>query len=257
METGKYVQPSTRLTPALVIYLIDASASMNEPCGPNLSTTKMAMVNAALREGVKGMVLRSMRDNKVQPRYHIAMFAYSTTVLDLLNGIRPLPDLMRVGGPPEIQAGGSATDTAGGFRQVEKLLQQHLANYKSCPAPLVCHLTDALRTTEDPSPIVQRIRSMGVDDGLVLVENVLMAEKVLRKQVKDWQKWGGVSKTRHLTDEYAKLLLTLSSPLPETYRQNINKSAGYQLQKDARLFFPGTQFELMRLAVAASSATQV
>lgn len=257
MDTGKYVQPSTRLTPALVIYLIDASASMNDVCGPTIPMTKMAMVNAALREGVKGMVLRSMRDNKVQPRYHIAMFAYSTTVLDLLDGIRSLPELMRVGGPPELQAGGSATDTAAGFSTVERLLRQHLTNYKSCPAPLVCHLTDALRTTADPSPIVQRIRGMSVDDGPVLVENVLMTEKILRKQIKDWRKWGGVSKARQLTDGYARLLFALSSPLPETYRLNINNSAGYQLQKDARLFFPGSQPEMVRLAVAASSATQI
>lgn len=255
MELGHYVQPSTRLTPALVIYLIDASASMNDPCGPAL--TKMMLVNTALREGIKGMVLRSMRDNKVQPRYHIALFAYSTKVLDLLDGIRPLPDLMRFGGPPELQAGGDGTDTAAGFSKVEQLLQQHLATYKSCPAPLVCHLTDALRTTQDPSPIVQRIREMRVDDGSVLIENVLMAEKILKKQVKDWQKWGGISKARHLSDGYARLLLALSSPLPETYRQTINNSAGYQLQKDARLFFPGTQPELVRLAVAASSATQI
>jgi hypothetical protein len=254
METGKYVQPSTRLTPALVIYLIDASASMNDPCGP---ITKMALVNNALREGVKGMILRSMRDNKVQSRYHIAMFAYSTVVLDLLDGIRGLPDLMRVGGPPELEAGGEATDTAAGFSMVEKLLQQNLATYKSCPAPLVCHLTDALHTTQDPSPIVQRIRAMSVDDGSVLVENVLMAEKIVRKPVKDWQKWEGISKARQLADDYARQLFTLSSPLPESYRQNINKSAGYQLQKDARLFFPGTQPELVRLAVAASSATQI
>jgi hypothetical protein len=255
MELGRYVQPSTRLTPALVIYLIDASASMNDLCGPTL--TKIALVNTALREGIKGMVLRSMRDNRVQPRYHIALFAYSTKVLDLLNGIRPLPDLMRVGGPPELQAGGDGTDTAAGFSAVEKLLQQHLASYKSCPAPLICHLTDALRTTQDPSPIIQRIRSMRVDDGAVLIENVLMTEKTLKKQVKDWQKWGGVNKARQLADGYARLLFELSSPLPETYRQTINNASGFQLRKDARLFFPGTQPELVRLAVATSSATQI
>ena len=254
METGKYVQPSTRLTPALVIYLIDASASMNDACGP---FTKMALVNNALREGVKGMILRSMRDNKVQSRYHVAMFAYSTVVLDLLDGIRGLPDLMRVGGPPELEAGGGATDTAAGFSMVEKLLQQNLATYKSCPAPLVCHLTDALHTTQDPAPIVQRIRAMSVDDGSVLVENVLMAEKIVRKPVKDWQQWEGISKARQLADDYARQLFALSSPLPESYRQNMNKSAGYQLQKDTRLFFPGTQPELVRLAIAASSATQL
>jgi hypothetical protein len=98
---------------------------------------------------------------------------------------------------------------------------------------------------------------MQVDDGSVLIENVLMAEKILQKQVKDWRKWGGVSKARHLSDGYARLLFALSSPLPETYRQTINNSAGYQLHKDARLFFPGTQPELVRMAVAASSATQI
>ena len=254
MNMGKYIQPATRLTPALVIYLIDASASMNDACG---MSTKIALVNAALKEVVKAMILRSMRDVKVQPRYHIAMFAYSTKVIDLLNGIRPLPDVMRVGGPPDLLAGGNSTDTAAGFAQVELLLQQHLASYKNCPAPLVCHLTDALFTTQDPSPIVKRIRAMAVEDGPVLVENILMTEKSLKRPPKDWSTWDGVLKVGHLADAYARQLFELSSLLPETYRLNINKAAGYQLKKGAALFFPGTQPELVRLALAASSATQM
>jgi hypothetical protein len=253
----QYLQPATRLTPALVIYLIDASASMNDLCGPRLTTSKIDLVNATLREGIKAMVLRSMRDNKVQPRYHVALFAYSTTVLDILQGIRTLPELMRVGGPPEIIAGGEDTDTAAGFSAVEDLLLQHLETYRGGPAPLICHLTDALRTTQDPAPIVQRIQKMRVDDGPVLVENVLMTTKLLRKPVADWQQWEGVHRAKDIADNYAKLLFSLSSLLPETYRQNINRSAGYQLQKGAALFFPGTQAELMRLAIAASSATQL
>ncbi len=257
MVTGQYLQPATRLTPALVIYLIDASASMNELCGPSLPMSKVELVNAALREGIKAMVLRSMRDNRVQPRYHVAMLAYSTTVLDLLQGVRTLPELMRVGGPPELIAGGEETDTAAGFKAVEELLNRYLENYRGSPAPLVCHLTDALRTTQDPAPIVQRIQKMSVNDGPVLVENILMSEKLLRKPVSNWQQWGGVHRPKDITDEYARLLFSLSSPIPETYRENINRSAGYQLQKGAALFFPGSQTELMRLAIAASSATQV
>ncbi|HET8910515.1 MAG TPA: vWA domain-containing protein [Ktedonobacteraceae bacterium] len=254
MVTVKYTQPATRLTPALVIYLIDASSSMNEPCG---STTKIALVNMALEEAVKGMVLRSMRDVKVQPRYHIAMFAYSTKVNDLLNGIRTLPELLRVGGSPELIAGGTETDSASGFMAVEDLLKQHLATYKNGPAPLVCHLTDGLFTTQDPAPIIQRIRAMSVEDGEVLVENILMIDKMLRKPPKEWSTWGGVQKARDLTNDYAKHLFALSSPLPETYRQNINRSAGYDLQKGVALFFPGIHPKLVQLALAASSATQM
>lgn len=42
MNSMLYTQPATSLTPALIIYLIDASHSMNDPCG---SMTKIDLVN--------------------------------------------------------------------------------------------------------------------------------------------------------------------------------------------------------------------
>src|SRR5579864_8208478 len=154
-----YTQPATSLQPALVIYLIDASYSMNDKCG---TTTKIDMVNQALREAIKDMVRRSMRDGIVQRRYKIAIFAYSTKVLDVLNGIRDLPDLVKQGFPV-ISADGE-TDTAAGFSAVETLLQAYLPQMQACPAPLVCHLTDALITASNPTPIVRRIQEMTVKD---------------------------------------------------------------------------------------------
>src|SRR5690348_7836086 len=132
-----YTQPATTLTPALVIYLIDASDSMNERCA---ETTKIGMVNTALRAMVKDMVRRSMRDSVVQRRYKLAIFAYSSDVLDILGDICDLSDLLSKG-IPELSAGG-VTNTAAGFAHVETLLNAHLSEYKRCPAPLVCHLTD-------------------------------------------------------------------------------------------------------------------
>jgi len=246
-----YTQPATSLQPALVIYLIDASYSMNDLCG---TTTKIDMVNKALREAIKDMVRRSMRDGIVQRRYKIAIFAYSTNVLDVLDGICDLPDVVKHG-VPVISADGD-TDTAAGFSAVETLLKTHLTKFQANPAPLICHLTDALITAGDPIPVVRRIQTMAVNDGPVLVENVYVADNMLRSPVQDWSQWGGVVKPRQLTNEYARFLLQLSSPLPETYRQNIN-NAGYALQKGAALFFPGTQTELVRLAFAISTATQL
>ena len=251
MDIRTYTQPATTLTPALVIYLIDASHSMNDFCGP---TTKIALVNTALKNAVKDMVRRSMRDGIVQKRYKIAIFAYSTEVVDVLGGIRDLPELVRFGVP--ILSAGGETDTAAGFAAVEQLLQSHLIEFQRSPAPLVCHLTDALLTANDPSPIVKRIQTLGVNDGPILVENVYVADNMLRKPVQDWQQWGGVLKMNVLTNDYAKLLFRLSSPLPETYRQNIN-NYGYHLQSGASLFFPGTHSDLVRLAFAISAATQL
>jgi hypothetical protein len=246
-----YTQPATTLTPALVIYLIDASQSMNDRCG---STTKIDVVNMALKNAIKDMVRRSMRDGVVQRRYKIAIFAYSTKVLDVLDGICDLPDLVRAGVP--ILSVGGKTDTAAGFAAVEQLLEAHLAEFQRCPAPLVCHLTDAQFTARDPSPIVQRIQALSVNDGPVLVENIYVADNMLRKPVQNWYEWGGVLKARQLTNIYAKLLFHLSSPLPESYRQNIN-NYGYHLQPGSSLFFPGTHTDLIRLAFAISAATQL
>jgi hypothetical protein len=247
----RYTQPATSLTPALIVYLIDASHSMNDPCG---AMTKIELVNRALRDVIKDMVRRSMRDGVVQRRYKVAIIAYSTQVVDVLGGIRDLPDLVREG-TPVLSAGGE-TDTSAGFAAVETLLQDHLARFQSCPAPLVCHLTDALFTESDPSPLIRRIQALAVNDGPVLIENVYVADRMLRSPVSDWHTWGGVLKLRQLTNDYARLLLQLSSPLPETYRQNIN-NYGYHLQSGASLFFPGVHTDLVRLAFAVSSATQL
>jgi len=246
-----YTQPATSLNSALVIYLIDASHSMNDPCN---GTTKIDIVNKALKNALHDMIRRSIRDGIVQKRYKVAIFAYNTSVVDVLGGIRDLPDLLKQGNPV-IHASGE-TDTSIGFLAVETLLQQHLGMFYNAPAPFVCHLTDALITTTDPTPIVQRIQQMRVRDGNVLVGNVYVAENMLRKPVRDWTRWEGVHKPSQLTNDYARLLLRLSSPLPETYRQNINNN-GYNLQPGAALFFPGIHTELMRLAFAVSTATQL
>ncbi|GCE06552.1 vWA domain-containing protein [Dictyobacter aurantiacus] len=251
MNRMLYTQPATSLTPALIIYLIDASHSMNDLCG---AVTKIDLVNRALRDVIKDMVRRSMRDGVVQRRYKVAILAYSTEVVDVLGGIRDLPELVREGTP--ILSAGGETDTSAGFAAVESLLQENIASFQSHPAPLVCHLTDALFTESDPSPLIKRIQSMAVNDGPVLVENVYVADKMLRSSVADWHNWGGVTRPSQLTNEYARLLFHLSSPLPETYRQNIN-NYGYHLQNGIPLFFPGTHTDLVRLAFAVSSATQL
>jgi uncharacterized protein YegL len=246
-----YTQPATTVTPALVIYLIDSSDSMNEPCG---ETTKITLVNKALRAVLKDMVRRSIRDGHPQSRYKIALFAYNSRVIDVLNGICDLPDLINLG-VPEIIASGK-TDTAGAYAAAEKLLRENLHDFQRCPAPLVCHLTDGKLTTDDPRPIVARIREMKVDDGQILVENIYVGDRMLRKTVQNWRQWGGVMRENDLTDDYARFLFHLSSPLPETYRENIN-NFGYALQPGAHLFFPGTHNDLVRLAFAASAATQL
>lgn len=252
-----YTKSATSLTPALIIYLIDISDSMNDPSGVSTAQAKIEVVNMALKFAVRNMLRQCMRDLTVLPRYKLAIFAYNTQVYNLLGGIKTISEVAKQIGTPELIASGS-TNTEKGFAEVARLLSAHLAEYQHCPAPLICHLTDGL-ITSDPQPlikIVQDIKAMHVEDGNVLVENVYVADKMLHRRVQDWHSWHGVLKVNQLTNEYAKLLFNISSPLPESYRQNINDS-GYSLQEGAALFFPGVHSELVRLAFVASKATQL
>jgi hypothetical protein len=148
-----------------------------------------------------------------------------------------------------------------GFAAVEKLLQQYQESLLRGdtlrrPAPLVCHLTDARFSTDNPSSVVKRIQSMRFSDGPVLVEHVYMVEDILRQPVQDWHEWSGTLKPNDITDIHARRLFHLSSPLPQTYRQNIN-DYGYRLQRGAQLFFSGTHPDLVKLAFAMSAGTRL
>ncbi len=251
-----YTQPATTLTPALIVYLIDTSDSMNQACG---TVSKIELVNTALRESIRRLISRSMRDGVPQPQYLVALLTYDTQVKDVLNGMCSLPVFVQAG-IPRLAAQGE-TDTLAGFAAVEKLLQSYQTSLQRNsslrrPAPLVCHLTDAHFTTDDPGPVVRRIQKMNFSDGPVLVEHVYMAEDMLKQPVQDWSQWRGVEKLNDLTNEHARRLFHLASPLPEVYRQNIN-NYGYHLQKGSLLFFPGTQSELIKLAFAVSAGSQL
>ncbi len=251
MQERLYTQPATTLTPALVIYLVDASDSMNQACN---ESTKMEVVNRSLRMTLRDLWRRSMRDGMPQRRYKIAIFAYSTKVVDVLGGIVDLPELLQYG-VPQWSADG-VTDMAAAFGAVAAFLDRRLAEFQRCPAPLICHFTDAIFTTTDPSPAINRIQAMRVEDGPVLVEHVYVAERMTRKPIRDWYQWQGVHRASELSDKYARFLFGLSSPLPETYRHNIN-NYGYHLQPGAMMFFQGIQQDLIRLAFVTSIATQI
>jgi hypothetical protein len=245
-----YDVPATALTPALIIYLLDVSASMNEPCG---NRTRLAVVNDALLRVVKMMIHRSTRGSRISRRYKIAMFAYSSEVTDLLDGIRTIDEVAEFG-VPELSTS-QWTDTASGFLAVEALLRRTLPEMQHCPAPLVCHMTDGLYNGSDPEPIVARIRAMHVPDGHVLVENIFIADGLLKKPPRNWQTWKGVHRETDLNNPYARKLFHMSSPLPESYRQVINEVGTYHLDPGIRMLFPGGDAQLVDLAFAISAST--
>ena len=250
-EQEKYSVLATSKTPALVIYLLDVSSSMTLPMGDK---RRVDIVMEALYAALQQMVFRSTKGTRVSPRYRIAMYAYSDHVYDLLDGIRTVDYIANLG-IPELETMRS-TDTARGFKQVEKLLIQELPRLDECPAPLVCHMTDGEFTGNDPQEIVKRIMNMKVPDGNILVENIFISDSLMKDSIEDVRKWSGISPHNQLDNEYANQLRTISSVLPASYTLMMRES-GYQIASGALMMLPGINRDLIEMGFVMSSSTPV
>jgi len=242
---------ATSRTPALIIYLLDVSASMSQPLGDR---RRIDVVMDALQATLRQMVFRCTKGSRLAPRYRIAMFAYSDHVYDLLGGIKSIAQVAPLGIPDLSPM--RTTETAKAFVQAEKLLQAELPNMQNCPAPLVCHMTDGENTGDDPEPIIRRIMQMSVPDGHVLVENIFISDKILPRPVTDPYKWAGILPDTKLTEDYARKLRAMSAPVPDSYRQMMLEM-GYNLDSKALMLLPGMNPELVAMGFQMSAATPV
>lgn len=246
-----YTTLATNQNPALIIYLLDISASMAQPLGAG---RRIDAVMDALDLTLRQMVFRSTKGTQVSPRYRLAMYAYSDCVYDLLDGIKGVDEVARLG-VPELSPQ-RITDTAAALAKAEELLLRELDGLQSSPAPLVCHMTDGEFTGADPHPIVERIRRLQVPDGNVLVENIFISDRVLAEPVHDVSVWPGITAETDLGGEYAEALRAMSSPVPDSYRRLIREHQ-YQLAPGALMLFPGTSPDLVALGFQMSAATPV
>jgi uncharacterized protein YegL len=206
-----YSAVATSTTPVLIIYLLDISGSMSQALGDK---RRVEIVSDALQEIATEMVARSTKGELVSPRYRLAVYAYESQVHDVLGGIRTIDQFVRDGVPEFSPRGG--TNTAAAFLAAENLLNQELPYMEAHPAPLICHMTDGEYQGDDPTPIVQRIMQMGTPDGNVLVENIFISDKILKNPVVDAYTWPGLVSDGELANDYARTLMRMSSPIPES-----------------------------------------
>ncbi|MGY5344391.1 vWA domain-containing protein [Paenibacillus glucanolyticus] len=247
-----YTIQASQRTPALIIYLIDISASMNMLMEDR---RRIDVVYEALSLAIRQMVFRSTKGNRLTPRYRIAILAYSDDVYDLLNGIKGIDEIAAIGSLPDLTPK-RFSDSAKAFLQAEKILQSEIPNMQDCPAPLVCHMTDGVSTGDDPEPIARRIMSMSVPDGNVLVQNIFISDHLMNQPITEPRRWKGILTDTSLEDEHARKLKMMSSVLPESYREMLLE-ADYQLSPGALMMLPGTCSELVSIGFQMSAATPV
>lgn len=247
----QYLTMATQKTPALIIYLLDVSGSMNRQMGDK---RRIDVVMDALTVALRQMVFRSTKGGRMSPRYRIAMLAYSDHVYDLLGGIKSIEEVAKLG-VPELSPQ-RLTETAKAFIEAEKILLEELPNLDECPAPLICHMTDGEFTGSDPEPVVKRIMEMGNSDGQVLVENIFITDNILQDTIDNVESWPGITPHTVLTTDYARKLARMSSTIPASYR-SVMVEFGYHLGENAGMLFPGNSAELISLGFQMSAATPV
>ncbi|MCM3340098.1 VWA domain-containing protein [Paenibacillus sp. MER TA 81-3] len=247
-----YTIQASQRTPALIIYLIDISASMNMLME---NKRRIDIVYDALSLAIRQMVFRSTKGNRLTPRYRIAILAYSDDVYDLLNGIKGIDEIASLGSLPDLTPV-RFSDSAKAFQQAEKILEAELPYMQDCPAPLVCHMTDGVATGDDPEPIAKRIMQMSIPDGNVLVENIFISDHTLEGLIAEPRRWKGILADTALKDEHAIKLRSMSSVLPESYREMLME-ADYHLASGAYMMLPGNCPELVSIGFQMSAATPV
>ncbi len=246
--------PATSQTPALIIYLLDVSASMNQDFE---GSSRITVVNQALEAVLKRMARLSLKGAQIAARYHLAMIAYSDRPMDILGAVRPINEVIALGRP--VLQTYDATDTCAAFEVAKKILEAELPRRRGLykhPAPMVCHLTDGEYNGSDPAPIAREIAEMQTDDGNVLVENIFIGPNLLAAPIADPHQWPGITDPSQLRSPYARTLFGMSSALPESYASVIER-AGFQMRAGARMLIPGGNRELIELAFVMSGATPV
>jgi len=260
-----YQVEATMDTPMHIIYLIDASGSMDDPMPQSQKEQsqkdpkkrKIDKVSDLLEEIAKIMLKRSKKGATISNRYKIALYAYGNVVTADTNNqfitidkyVEQIPDFGDL-----MQA---QTNTKGAFEYAYQLLTNTLPSMNRCPAPLVCHLTDGEYTKSfgDPTPVVRQIMNLHNPDGNVLVQNIYISEKSLfTTPILDAKQWEGIQSPNELQSEYAKALLGMSSPLPETYAKELQRE-GYRFRAGSPMLFPSSSVEMLRLAFMTSGST--
>jgi hypothetical protein len=248
---------ATQATPALVIYLLDMSVSMNDAVDEDAeppSESKSELVTRTLTRAIREMVRRSTRGTQPLARYRVAAFAYNNEIHDVFGGARPINEIIQIGVPVMTAAG--TTDTAMAFEHAEQLLISMHRELRTCPAPLICHFTDGAYTDTNPGPIAERIQQMTFPDGPVLIENIFFDSGALAAPVEDPYTWPGITSKDDLASTYAYELYEMSSLIPESYLR-LFADRGYAMQPGSRLFFPGSNPDLVEAAFTMSGMTPI
>jgi len=258
-----YSAEISRRNPAYFVFLVDQSGSMSDPQGGNPGRTKAQSVADAINRIIQNLVIACSKNEGVLDYFCVSVIGYGATVESaFLGGLagRPIAktselenhtarletrtqrvpdgagglvdvsikmpvwfDAISSGGTPMCQALTMAYDL------VNEWLQRNPSGFP----PIVMNLTDGEASDGDPRDAATRLTSLSSTDGNVLCFNMHLSTQAGQAALFP-------NSDTNLVDAYARMLFSMSSPLPESMVQRaksmeisiVNGSRGFVYNAD-------------------------
>jgi hypothetical protein len=237
-----YTAEISRSNPSCFIFLVDQSASMDDVIADADGHVRKADVVAdALNRLLRELSVKCAKEGGVRDYFHVAAIGYGSRVGSLYGGelagrdLVPLSQVARFPARVEARmrkvpdgAGGLVEQTTkfpiwvepvsnGGtpmcqaLTQATNLVDTFLTLHPGCFPPVVLNLTDGESTDGDPGPRAAALRELASTDGSALLFNLHVSDR------------GGTAivfpgDNVDLGDDYARVLFSMSSPLPPHLR---------------------------------------
>jgi hypothetical protein len=255
-----YSAEISRTNPSCFLFIIDQSASMEDPFGtPGSEKPKADGVADAINRLLQDMVIKCAKSEGVRDYYHIGVIGYGANVGPAfggnLTGQEIVPVSQLADNPARVEerlrkvddgAGGLLEQATkfpvwfdpianGGTPMSEALTQAHemLSNWiekhpKAFP-PVVIHVTDGESTDGDPMDAMQALKDLHTKDGNVLLFNVHLSDNPNADSLSFPDSANG------LPDQYAQTLFEGASVLTPFMRK-VAGELGFDVSERTRGF---------------------
>lgn len=277
--------------PALLVFLLDLSRSMfkyQTSSGKLRFEVALNLINELKDEFIN----RCRKQGGTRPRYHVAILGYHKETIDLLtpyhsrktgennekkpaNSSRGIHRIHPIGSldgikfdiaginnvtpiGADIQSNPKGeTHMTQAFQHAKKLIANNISTYKTSHPPFVFHITDGANVDKgDLATEFLQLTSLSTDYGKTLVTTAYIADNLIEQNTST--NWSGINDHYVFTNERAATaasLRSISSRIPEKYLDALHKKQYTNFKEDAYLFFPGTDNNMLQLAMTATKST--
>ncbi len=220
-----YSKKIERRSPGCFILLLDQSYSMSEPMSGDSNRSRAQSLATHVNRLLHSLVSRASKTGQLRHYFDIGVIGYRNesaesalagslarqglvSIVDIGNNPLRVDEQDGIKSPVWVEPvaeGGTpmcaALNLAGA--QAKGWVDQH----KSSFPPVIINITDGRSTDGDPKVWAERLRTLGTDDGKLLLFNVALSSN-------GSQPIEFPGTPNKLPDEYARLLFEISSTLP-------------------------------------------